>query len=77
LPRPTNNQEQSFQIVSFHSTPRIIQVRPTDKNYAGDLYSLHPQPKNDQKKSTQTSTLHITPQIVPAEPGDLSFLCQN
>ena len=77
MPRPTNNQEESFQMASFHSTPRIIQVRPIDKNYAGDLSLSHPQPKNDQEGSTQTSTLHITPQIIPAEPGDLSLLCQN
>ena len=55
LPRPTNNQEESFQMASFHSTPRIIQVRPIDKNYAGDLSLSHPQPKNDQEGSTQTS----------------------
>jgi hypothetical protein len=43
LPRPTNDQEQPFQMASFHNTPRIIQVRPIDKTYAGDLFLLHPQ----------------------------------
>ena len=40
LPRP-NDQEQSFQMVSFHNTPRIIQVRPIRKYYIGDLFLLH------------------------------------
>ena len=43
LPRPTNDQGQSFQMASFHSTPRTIQVRPIDKNYSGDLFLSHPQ----------------------------------
>ena len=32
LPHPTNNREQSFQMKTFHSTPRIIQVQPINKN---------------------------------------------
>ena len=43
LPRPTNDQEQSFEMASFHRTPRIIQVRPSDENYTGDLFLLLPQ----------------------------------
>jgi hypothetical protein len=43
LPQPTNDQEQSFQMASFHNIPRIIQVRPIDRNYTGDLFLLHPQ----------------------------------
>ena len=77
LAKPTRNHEQTFQMTTFHSTPRIIQVRPIDKNYAGDSSLSHPQPKNDQEESTQTSTSQVTPQIVPAEPGVLSLLCQN
>ena len=41
LSKPTNDQEQSFQMASLHSTPRIIEVRPIDKNYGGDLFVLH------------------------------------
>ena len=40
LPKPTNNQDQSFQMESFHSTPRIIQVRPINKNDASNLFLL-------------------------------------
>ena len=43
LPQRTNDQEQLFQMASFHRTPKIIQVRPIDKNCAGDLFLLRPQ----------------------------------
>ena len=43
LPQPTIDQEQSFQMVSFHNTPRIIQVRPIKKYYIGDFFLLRPQ----------------------------------
>ena len=38
LPQPTNDREQSFQMETFHSTPRIIQVQPINKNDTGDLF---------------------------------------
>ena len=31
LPQPTNDQEQSFQMVTLHSTPRIIQIKPINE----------------------------------------------
>ena len=37
LPKPTNNHEQSFQMATFHSTPRIIQI---NKNATSDLFLL-------------------------------------
>ena len=32
LPRPTNDQEQSFEMATLHSTPRIIKVELTKTN---------------------------------------------
>ena len=40
LPQPTINQEESFQMTTFHSTARIIQVKPISKNYTGDLFLI-------------------------------------
>ena len=40
LPQPTHNQGQSFQMASFHRTPRIIQVRPINKNDTSNLFLL-------------------------------------
>ena len=40
LPQLTINQVESFQMTSFHSTARIIQVRPISKNDPGDLFWL-------------------------------------
>ena len=37
LPQSTNDREQSFQLETFHSTPRMIQVQPIKKNGTGDL----------------------------------------
>ena len=44
LPQRTNDREQSFQLETFHSTPRMIQVQPIKKNGTGDL--ILPCPKN-------------------------------
>ena len=38
LPQPTNDQEQSFQMATLHSTPRIIQVRPINEYDSGDWW---------------------------------------
>ena len=43
LPQPTNDQEQSFQMATFHNTPRIIQVQPISEYNeinTGDLFLL-------------------------------------
>ena len=41
LPQPSINQEESFQFTTFHSTARIIQVQPINKNDTeGDLFLL-------------------------------------
>ena len=37
LPQPTNAQEQSFEMATLHSTPRIIQVGYINRNNTGDL----------------------------------------
>ena len=39
-PQPSINTEESFQMTTFHSTARIIQVQPLDKNDPGDLFLL-------------------------------------
>ena len=42
-PQPSINQEEStesFQMTTFHSTARIIQVQPINKNDTGDLFLL-------------------------------------
>ena len=38
LPQPTNDQEQSFQMATLHSTPRIIQVKHINKYDSGDWW---------------------------------------
>ena len=38
LPQPTNDQEQSFQIETFHTTPRTIQVQPIDESDSDDWW---------------------------------------
>ena len=48
LPQPSNDQEQSFQMATLHRTPRIIQVRPINENYTGDL-SLPCQSSSSEK----------------------------
>ena len=41
LPQPSISQEESFQMTTFHSTSRIIQVQPINKNDpGGDLFLL-------------------------------------
>ena len=40
LPQLTINQVESFQMTTFHSTARIIQVKPISKNDTGDLFWL-------------------------------------
>ena len=37
LPQPTNDQEQSFEMATLHSTPRIIQVGHVNGNNIGDI----------------------------------------
>ena len=37
LTKPTRNQEQTFQMTTFHSTPRIIQI---NKNATSELFLL-------------------------------------
>ena len=37
LPQPTNDQEQSFEMATLHSTPRIIRVGHNNRNDTGDL----------------------------------------
>jgi hypothetical protein len=36
LPQPKNDQVEFIQMSTFHSTPRIIQVGPINKNNTGD-----------------------------------------
>ena len=38
LPQPTNDQEQSFEMATFHNTPRIIQVQPINEYDSGDWW---------------------------------------
>ena len=38
LPQPTNDQEQSFQMETFHTTPRTIQVQPIDESDSDDWW---------------------------------------
>jgi hypothetical protein len=40
LPQLAINQVESFQMTTFHSTARIIQVKPISKNDTGDLFWL-------------------------------------
>ena len=40
MPQPTNDREQLFQMETFLSTPRIIQVQPRNKNDTGDIFLL-------------------------------------
>ena len=40
LPQLSINQVESFQMTTFHSTARIIQVKPISKNDTGDLFWL-------------------------------------
>ena len=40
VPQPTNDREQLFQMETFLSTPRIIQVQPRNKNDTGDIFLL-------------------------------------
>ena len=37
-PQPSISQEESFQMTTFHSTSRIIQVQPINENDTGDLF---------------------------------------
>ena len=37
LPQPTNDQEQSFEMTTLHSTPRIIRVGHINRNDTGNL----------------------------------------
>ena len=39
-PQPSINTEESFQMTTFHSTARIIQVQPLNENDPGDLFLL-------------------------------------
>ena len=59
LPQRTNDREQSFQLETFHSTPRIIQVQPTNKNGTGDLFLQCPKHEN-------TLTLEANVNLGPA-----------
>ena len=38
LPQLSINQVESFQMTTFHSTARIIQVKPISKNDTGNLF---------------------------------------
>ena len=40
LPQPTNDQEQSLEMATLHSTPKIILVGLINENGAGDLSLL-------------------------------------
>ena len=40
LPQPTNDQEQSFEMTTLHSTPRTIQVGHINRDNTGDLLLL-------------------------------------
>ena len=40
LPQPKNDKEETIQMSSLHSTPRIIQFELTPKNNTGDLLLL-------------------------------------
>ena len=40
LPQPNNDKEETIQLSTLHSTPRIIQVGLITKNNTGDLLSL-------------------------------------
>ena len=40
LPQPSISQEESFQMTTFHSAARIIQVQPINKNDTGGDFFL-------------------------------------
>ena len=40
LPQPTNDQDNSLEMTTLHSTPKIIQVGLINENSAGDLSLL-------------------------------------
>ena len=54
LPQPTNDQEQSFQMATLHSTPRIIQVQPINEYDSGDWW-----------KEANATTLLCSPAVFP------------
>ena len=54
LPQPTNDQEQSFQMATLHSTPRIIQVQPVIEYDSGDWW-----------KEANATTLLCSPALFP------------
>ena len=60
LPQPTINQEESFQMTTFHSKARIIQVKPISKNDTGDLFLIFTKNKTSivscQQKHEQFDT---------------------
>ena len=54
LPQPANDQEQSFQMATFHNTPRIIQVQPINKYDSGDWW-----------KEANSATILCSPALFP------------
>ena len=51
LPQPKNDQVESIQMSTFHSTPRIIQVGLINKNNTGDLLLLCQYSTFEQKRA--------------------------
>ena len=66
LPQPTNDQEQSFQMATFHNTPRIIQVQPINEYNSGDGW----------KEANATTTNQVRPNN-EINTGDLFLLRQK
>ena len=54
LPQSTNDQEQSFEMATFHNTPRIIQVQPINEYDSGDWW-----------KEANATTLLCSPALFP------------
>ena len=53
-PQPKNNTEETIQMSSLHSTPRIIQVGLTPRNNTGDLLLLCQYSKKELNKKGHT-----------------------
>ena len=56
LPKPNNDKEETIEMSTLHSTPRIIQVGLINKNNTGDLLLLC-QYSTFEKKDTSSKNL--------------------
>ena len=83
LQQPSINQEESFQMTTFHSTARIFQEYFSKKTIQSIPQSdILQQPSINQEESFQMTTFHSTARIIQVQPistndtgGDLFLLC--